>query len=123
MADLQLNTPIQDLLTIGNQTRPKIFDLNIRRPPPLYSAVVEVEERVTLLGYTSDPKAAEHAVQFDDDGKVKRGYRGAGWDEKREESEHAEVVRGLSGEAVQILKKPGKCQIIGLCNECTEPRS
>lgn len=44
----------------GNQSRPRIFDLNIRRPPPLYSEVVEVDERVTLVGYVSDPQVRPH---------------------------------------------------------------
>ncbi|KAG8885190.1 hypothetical protein FRB99_004482, partial [Tulasnella sp. 403] len=69
-----------------------------------------VDERVTLLGYTSDPKAAEHAVQFDDDGNVTRGYRGPGWDHNINGQEF-EIVRGLSGEAVQILKKPDETTI------------
>lgn len=104
---LVITKGFKDLLLIGNQTRPKIFDLNIRRATPLYSSVLEVEERVTLLGYTSDPQAAEHAVQFDDDGKVTRGYRGPGWDQNvHGETVEPEIVKGLSGEAVQILRRP-----------------
>lgn len=99
----------QDLLVIGNQSRPKIFELNIRRPPPLYSDVLEVNERVTLVGYTSDPKADEHAVQFDEDGKIVRGYRGPGWDGEGDAEGPGEIVRGISGEAVRILKRPGMC--------------
>lgn len=99
----------QDLLVIGNQSRPKIFELNIRRPPPLYSEVLEVDERVTLVGYTSDPKADEHAVQFDEDGKIVRGYRGPGWDGEGDAEGPGEIVRGISGEAVRILKRPGMC--------------
>ncbi|XP_072388025.1 5-oxoprolinase isoform X1 [Diabrotica undecimpunctata] len=41
-----INKGYKDLLLIGNQARPKIFDLNIRRPEILYSAVVEVDCRV-----------------------------------------------------------------------------
>lgn len=41
-------TENRDLLLIGNQSRPKIFDLNIRRAEPLYSRVIEV-----CLFYTS----------------------------------------------------------------------
>jgi 5-oxoprolinase (ATP-hydrolysing) len=96
----------KDLLLIGNQSRPRIFDLNIRRSPPLYSTVIEVDERVTLVGYTSDPHAEENAVQFDNDGKIKRGYRGDGWDGHGNAEGPGEIVRGLSGEAVRILKKP-----------------
>lgn len=40
----------KDILRIGNQTRPYIFDLAIRKPDVLYSDVVEVDERVTLVG-------------------------------------------------------------------------
>ena len=69
---LLITRGFKDLLLIGNQSRPKIFDLNIRRPSPLYSTVLEVDERVTLVGYTSDPQAEQHAVQFDEAGKVKR---------------------------------------------------
>lgn len=100
---------LQDLLVIGNQSRPKIFELNIRRPPPLYSEVLEVDERVTLVGYTSDPKADEHAVQFDEDGKIVRGYRGPGWDGEGDAEGPGEIVRGISGEAVRILRRPGMC--------------
>lgn len=39
-----------DLLAIGNQARPDIFDLTIARPDRLYEAVVEVDERVRVLG-------------------------------------------------------------------------
>lgn len=37
-----------DLLLIGNQTRPKIFDLDIHRPDLLYEQVVEVPEDVIM---------------------------------------------------------------------------
>lgn len=39
----------RDLLKIGNQTRPRIFDLEIDKPELLYEQVIEVEERVKLL--------------------------------------------------------------------------
>lgn len=35
-----------DLLKIGNQSRPRIFDLEIEKPELLYRSVIEVEERV-----------------------------------------------------------------------------
>ncbi|POR31119.1 Hydantoinase [Tolypocladium paradoxum] len=37
-----------NVLQIGNQSRPYMFDLAIRRPQPLYSDVIEVDERVVL---------------------------------------------------------------------------
>lgn len=36
----------RDLLRIGNQARPNIFDLSARRPDVLFEAVVEVNERI-----------------------------------------------------------------------------
>lgn len=38
----------RDILQIGNQSRPYMFDLAIRRPTPLYEDVFEVDERVVL---------------------------------------------------------------------------
>jgi 5-oxoprolinase (ATP-hydrolysing) len=37
------------LQRIGNQSRPKIFDLEIRRPDLLYEEVIEINERVVLV--------------------------------------------------------------------------
>ena len=68
---------------------------------------MEVDERVTLVGYTSDPHADENSVQFHQDGKIKRGLRGDAWDGKGDAEGPGEIVRGLSGEAVRILKQPG----------------
>ncbi|KAL3690636.1 hypothetical protein R1sor_004287 [Riccia sorocarpa] len=38
----------RDLLRIGNQARPKIFDLTVAVPSTLYEEVIEVDERVQL---------------------------------------------------------------------------
>ena len=104
---LLITAGFRDLLLIGNQSRPKIFDLNIRRPPPLYDGdnVVEVEERVTLEGFTSDPKGEEREreVQWGENGEVKKAY-GEGVYERL----GGRLVKGDSGEAVRILKEPGK---------------
>ena len=104
---LLITRGFKDLLLIGNQSRPKIFDLNIRRAPPLYDTVLEVDERVTLVGYSSDPQSEENKIVFTPDGKVERGYRGKGWDGKGDAEGPGEIVRGISDEAVRILKKPG----------------
>jgi len=39
-----------DLLIIGDQTRPDIFALDIQRPAPLHSRVIEINERVDAAG-------------------------------------------------------------------------
>src|ERR1700716_1510685 len=46
----------KDCLEIGNQSRPRIFDLAIKKPDVLYEKVVEIEERVTLEDYAEDPE-------------------------------------------------------------------
>jgi 5-oxoprolinase (ATP-hydrolysing) len=66
----------KDLLKIGNQSRPKIFDLVINKPSLLYSSVIEIEERVQLL--KSEP----------------------------EQQHLNNVRRGVSGEFVRILQEP-----------------
>lgn len=81
----------KDCLVIGNQSRPKIFDLAIRKPDVLYSEVVEIDERVTLEDYAEDPH--RHATKAD----AKTGTP---------EAKTADVVMGLSGEAVRILRRP-----------------
>ncbi|KAL8392283.1 hypothetical protein RB595_002468 [Gaeumannomyces hyphopodioides] len=81
----------RDCLAIGNQSRPKIFDLAIRKPDVLYSTVVELDERVTLEDYAEDPyrNLTKPAVK-------------AG----SPEALAADLVMGLSGEAVRILQRP-----------------
>ena len=39
-----------DLLAIGDQTRPRLFDLAIRRPAPLYDDVIEIGGRIDRDG-------------------------------------------------------------------------
>lgn len=79
----------KDCLEIGNQSRPDIFDLAIRKPEVLYKRVVEIDERVTLQDYAEDPERHKtEAKSLDDAG------------------DDAELVRGNSGETVRILKRP-----------------
>jgi 5-oxoprolinase (ATP-hydrolysing) len=47
---LLVNEGFGDLLRIGHQTRPRLFDLDIRLPVPLYEAVEEVGGRVGVDG-------------------------------------------------------------------------
>ncbi|ETS74906.1 hypothetical protein PFICI_13390 [Pestalotiopsis fici W106-1] len=81
----------KDCLSIGNQSRPKIFDLAIRKPDVLYEQVVEVDERVTLEDYAEDPERTQSKAQ------AKTGEEGA---------DKATLVTGLSGETVRVLKRP-----------------
>lgn len=108
---------LQDLVQIGNQSRPRIFDLAIRKPDVLYSAVLEIDERVTLVGYTSDPNFRDNAVRFSEDGSVSRPYQGNDEPPPAEDASCAAkggedlaplIVKGVSGEAVAVLKRPNR---------------
>jgi len=84
----------KDCLEIGNQARPRIFDLAIRKPEVLYQKVLEIDERVTLEDYAEDPE--RHTT------KVEAGNAG---------SKGADIVQGLSSEAVRILRRPSDDEI------------
>ncbi|KAK7701289.1 hypothetical protein SLS64_010332 [Diaporthe eres] len=43
-----------DLIEIGHQSRPKLFELGIRKPELLYSEVVEISERITVECFDED---------------------------------------------------------------------
>ncbi|KAH0845870.1 hypothetical protein FOPE_10995 [Fonsecaea pedrosoi] len=90
----------KDCLEIGNQSRPKIFDLAIRRPDVLYQKVVEVDERVTLEDYAEDP--TRHKTKAET---------------SHENYKTSELVQGLSGEAVRILRRPEEDRIKGQLKE------
>ncbi|WVF70315.1 hypothetical protein IAT40_005104 [Kwoniella sp. CBS 6097] len=102
---LVITKGFKDLLEIGNQARPRIFDLNIKRAKPLYSKAVEVDERVTLVGFSSDPKAGQNCLEFNEDGSIKKAYTGVAANEQ-ETFIPGKVVKGLSGEAVKIIRQP-----------------
>ncbi|KAJ1971158.1 hypothetical protein H4R35_005432 [Dimargaris xerosporica] len=85
---LVITRGFRDLLVVGNQARPKIFALDIRRPEVLYQHVVEVDERVTLWGHTSGGSGAMHYPS----------------DHHPERPIPANCVRGISGELVQVLQ-------------------
>jgi 5-oxoprolinase (ATP-hydrolysing) len=79
----------KDCLEIGNQSRPDIFALDIRKPEVLYKRVVEIDERVTLEDYAEDPERCQTEAKSIE-----------------ESGEDVELVKGLSGETVRILQRP-----------------
>ncbi|PHH64139.1 hypothetical protein CDD81_5014 [Ophiocordyceps australis] len=88
---LVVTAGFRDCLTIGNQSRPRIFDLAIRKPDVLYESVVEIDERVTLEDYAEDPHGTITQAEANVDSP---------------EAQFHSLVRGLSGETVRILKRP-----------------
>jgi 5-oxoprolinase (ATP-hydrolysing) len=85
----------KDCLEIGNQSRPNIFDLDIRKPEVLYKTVIEIDERVTLEDYAEDPERTVTEAS----------------DTNTDEGEKSSLVKGLSGETVRILSRPKEDRI------------
>ena len=86
---LVITKGFRDLLLIGNQSRPRIFDLAIHKPDVLYEAVLEVDERVTLEEWSENTEATP--IEIPKNSK--------------------DMFRGLSGETIKVLKKPDYAQI------------
>ncbi|KAL4990423.1 Hydantoinase B/oxoprolinase-domain-containing protein [Aspergillus falconensis] len=74
----------RDILLIGNQTRPNLFDLSVRRLEQLYETVIEVDERITIEGASEAPQPEEPI----------------------DVSSDPALVVGQTGEIVRIMKKP-----------------
>lgn len=72
-----------DILQIGQQARPAIFDLTVAKLKQLYEQVYEIDERVTLEDYSENPYPETFDVENDEDLEI-----------------------GTSGEVVRILKRP-----------------
>lgn len=81
---LLITKGFKDLLLIGNQSRPKIFDLSVERPEVLYEQVIEVDERITMEDYTEDPESRKTLTN----------------------TATPELVTGITGETIRIMKKP-----------------
>ncbi|PBL03368.1 hypothetical protein ARMGADRAFT_1049317 [Armillaria gallica] len=75
----------KDVLRIGQQARPDIFDLSAKKLSSLYDKVIEIAERVTIATATEDPESSP--AHF-------------------EGSSDASIVRGLTGDFIRVLKKP-----------------
>ncbi|KAL3459102.1 5-oxoprolinase [Aspergillus heterothallicus] len=73
----------RDLLVIGNQARPHIFDLSIEKLQNLYETVVEIDERVTMEEFLENPQPQPIDIASD-----------------------SALVTSLTGEVVRILKTP-----------------
>jgi 5-oxoprolinase (ATP-hydrolysing) len=80
---LLITKGFSDLLIIGNQARPRIFDLSVKKLGKLYDKVIEVDERVTVEGFTEDPEPQPIDAATD-----------------------PQLVQGLSGEIIRVMKIP-----------------
>lgn len=71
---LLITKGFRDLLQIGYQSRPRLFDLDIKRPELLYSRVAEVDERLDATGGVVRPVDMQ-AVTADLQAAYDAGYR------------------------------------------------
>jgi 5-oxoprolinase (ATP-hydrolysing) len=63
---LVVNKNLPDVIRIGTQQRPGLFDLEIRLPTPIYSRVIEVSGRFSVEGTELEPvdeRQAENALR------------------------------------------------------------
>src|ERR1700751_2436159 len=63
---LVVNKNLRDVLRIGTQQRPRLFDLEIKLPAPVYERIVEVPGRLSVEGLELEPfdeQQAEDVLQ------------------------------------------------------------
>jgi 5-oxoprolinase (ATP-hydrolysing) len=99
-----------DMLEMGDQTRPDLFDLSISgKAEILYRRedVVEADERVTLEGYSLDQSRPSPQELLD--------LAATG-------DEEGTVIIGQSGEAVRVIKKLGAYSIWYSVGKMLNPR-
>lgn len=99
----------RDLLQIGNQARPHIFDLTVSKPSNLYEEVVEVDERVELV-------LDKEGVDVNSSPSLVQGISG----------ELVRVVKPLDEEALKpllnaLLQKGISCLAVVLLHSYTYP--
>lgn len=80
---LLITKGFKDLLLIGNQARPRIFDLAVKKLDKLYDRVVEIDERITVEGFSENPEPQPIDVDSDPD-----------------------LFHGTNGEVLRLIKRP-----------------
>ena len=91
----------RDLLLIGDQTRPELFSLTARRPPPLYETVFEVHERLSADGSVLEP-LDEHQLR-----RVAREAREQGMEIAAIALLHAHINSVHERRVEEILRESG----------------
>lgn len=92
---LLITKGFKDLLRIGTQSRPDIFDLSVAKPALLYEGVVEIDERVTMESWSENPDKSE---EESDRGRAAEASTAASQGLKT----------GLTGEVVRVLRAPDR---------------
>ncbi len=98
---------LKDILVIGNQSRPNIFDLKVARASPIVEAVAEADERVRVISHTA---AAEVAAENNATSSSSSSSSSSSFDEGSSDpagtflGEPVSTATGVTGETVQILE-------------------
>lgn len=66
----------RDLLDIGYQARPKLFELGIQKPELLYEEVVEISERITVEEFDEDSTREDRPAIKESPGLFVKGITG-----------------------------------------------
>ncbi|KAJ5946695.1 hypothetical protein N7454_003534 [Penicillium verhagenii] len=61
----------KDVCLIDDQTRPRLFDLNVRKPPALHGTSLEVDERITIEDYDLNPFPLDKSAEITDPALIK----------------------------------------------------
>ena len=64
--DLVTTKGFKDVCVIDDQTRPRLFDLNVRKPPALHATSVEIDERITVEDYDLNPFPLDKSAEITD---------------------------------------------------------
>jgi len=98
---------LKDILIIGNQSRPQIFDLRIERPEPIVESVIEASERVRVVSRTAVTETTG-GIEAASDGLKGSTESASTTASSTPDSiflgEQVKTAVGVTGETVQILK-------------------
>jgi 5-oxoprolinase (ATP-hydrolysing) len=90
---LLITQGFRDVLEIGTQARPNIFDLKCSKPTLLYQRVVEIQERVVLCRESNTSKVE------------------SGANSTYPEQGNPKIVKGKTGELIRIVQTPDLEQV------------
>lgn len=96
-----------DALRIGHQDRPRLFDLRIVKPPPLYERVIEIDERMAADGTVlhafgrDQARASLRRLRSEGVGAVAICFLNA-YQNPAHEAEAAELARELGFDQVSV---------------------
>lgn len=92
----------RDVLDISYQSRPKLFELGIKKPQLLYDEVVEVSERITVEDFDENPNGSTSAKLEEIPGELVRGTTG----------DMMRIIRPLN--EAEVREKLGKVRQSGI---------